>query len=119
VRRLEEEKAQSPGFYLCPTCGGQFSRPQAKKAPKGKQGQVQPDARADITAHALRCSGQPQQFSLGHKLKADTLRLGVPGIASRGDEGIAWAWSFVYAIIQGAVRLFEVDEDDLEVFVLT
>ena len=56
---------------------------------------------------------------MGHKLKADTLRLGVPGIASRGEEGITWAWSFVYAMIQGAVRLFEVDEDDLEVFVLT
>jgi len=118
VRRLEEEKAQSPGFHLCPTCGGQFSRPQAKKVAKGKQAQGDSDARADVTAHAKRCSGQPQDFSLGHKVKADTLRLVVPGIASRGDEGIAWAWSFVYAIIQGAVRLFEIDEDNVEVFVL-
>lgn len=119
VRRLEEEKGQSPGFLLCPTCGELFSRPQPKRLSKAKQGQPQPDARADLTAHAKRCVGQPRDFSLGHKLRADTLRLVVPGIASRGDEGIRWAWSLVYAIIQGAVRFFEVDEQDLEVFVLT
>ena len=119
VRRLEEEKSQSPGFLLCPTCGDLFSRPKPKKISKAKQGQPQPDARADLTAHAKRCVGQPRDFSLGHKLRADTLRLVVPGIALRGDEGVRWAWSFVYAIIQGAVRFFEVDEQDLEVFVRT
>jgi hypothetical protein len=40
-----------------------------------------------LTAHAKRCVGQPWDFSLGHKLRADTLRLTVPGIAFRGAEG--------------------------------
>ena len=117
--RLEEEKSLSPGFLLCPTCGELFSRPKPKKISKAKQGQPQPDARADLTPTPSGAFGQPRDFSLGHKLRADTLRLVVPGIASRGDDGIRWAWSFVYAIIQGAVRFFEVDEQDLEVFVLT
>jgi hypothetical protein len=119
VRRLEEEKGQSPGFLLCSVCGELFNRPKPKKVAKGKQGDTQPDSRADITTHAKRCSGQPRDFSLGHQLRADTLRLQVPGITSRGEEGVTWAWSFVYAVIQGAIRLFEVDENDLEVFVLT
>ena len=119
VRRLEEEKGQSPGFLLCSVCGELFMRPKPKKAPEGEKENTQPDARADISTHAKRCSGQPRDFSLGHQLNADTLRLQVPSIASRGEEGVAWAWSFVYAVIQGAIRLFEVDENDLEVFVLT
>jgi hypothetical protein len=32
---------------------------------------------------------------------------------------VRWAWSLVYAIIQGAVRLFEIDPDDLDAHVLT
>lgn len=74
IRRLEEEKGQSPGFLLCPMCGELFSKLQPKKTAKAKNGDTQPDARADITAHAKRCTGQPHDFSLGHQLKADTLR---------------------------------------------
>ena len=56
---------------------------------------------------------------LGHKRKADTLRLVVPDPAQLGDEAVVWSWSLLYALVQGAVRLFEIDEDDLEAYVLT
>jgi len=62
---------------------------------------------------------QPKAYSLGHQLRADTLRLIVPNIASYGDEAVRWAWSLVYAMIQGAVRLFEIDPDDIEAYILT
>ena len=39
VRRLEEEKGQSPGFLLCPTCGGAV---QPTAAEEGGQGQAEP-----------------------------------------------------------------------------
>ena len=47
------------------------------------------------------------------------LRLVVPDSAMLGDTATAWSWSLLYALVQGAVRLFEVDEDDLEAYVLT
>jgi hypothetical protein len=43
----------------------------------------------------------------------------MPNIAAHGDEGVRWAWSMVYAIIQGAVRRFEIDPNDIEAYVLT
>jgi hypothetical protein len=35
-----------------------------------------------------------------------------------GDDAVSWAWSLWYALVQGAVRQFEVDEDDLDAYVL-
>jgi len=57
--------------------------------------------------------------ALGHQTRADTLRLIIPGLDGLGEEGVAWAWSLAWAVIHGAVRLFDLDEDDLEPRVLT
>ena len=35
-----------------------------------------------------------------------------------GEEGVTWAWSFGWAMVRGAIRQFEIDEDDIEVRVL-
>lgn len=120
VRRLDEERALSPGFPLCPTCGEYFKlKDFIPKKPSQKKGDAEKDSRSRIDGHTKRCTGQPKPFSLGHMLRADTLRLSVPNISAHGDEAVRWAWSFVYAMIQGAVRLFEIDPDDIEAYVLT
>lgn len=122
VRKMDEERGQSPGFPLCPICGEYFKPHEliSKKSKKKDEGEK--DGRSRTDSHAKRCAGQIKKepgFALGHQLRADTLRLIVPNIAARGDEGVKWAWSMVYAVIQGAVRLFEIDPEDIEAYVLT
>lgn len=118
IRRMDEERSQSPGFSLCPVCGD-FFRPSDLIPKKSKSGEAERDSRSRLDSHAKRCTGQPKAYSLGHQFRADTLRLIVPNLASHGDDGIRWSWSIVYAMIQGAVRLFEIDPDDVEAYVLT
>jgi len=122
IGSLAEDRASSPGFVLCSQCGDYFDKTEQKKLAKGakpKEGDAVQDSRAPLGPHAKRCNGTPDHFSLGHKRKAGTLRLVVPDIAQLGDEAVAWSWSLLYALVQGAIRLFEVDEDDLDVYVLT
>ena len=120
VGSLAEDRATSPGFVLCPTCGDYFDKTEQKRLGKpAKGGGAVADAREALAPHAKRCGGTPDHFSLGHRQKADTLRLVVPDPATLGDDATAWSWSLLYALVQGAVRLFEVDEDDLEAYVLT
>ena len=122
IRKMEEERGESPGFPLCPVCGDYFKPTDfTKKKPK-KSDDDEKDSRSRIDAHAKRCTGKIKNdpgYALGHQLRADTLRLIVPNIATHGDEAVKWAWSFVYATIQGAVRLFEIDSEDIEACVLT
>jgi hypothetical protein len=119
IRRMDEERDLSPGFPLCSVCGEYFKQEElAPKKPKKKDG-AEKDPRSRVDAHSKRCTGKPKAFSLGHQLRADTLRLIVPPIAVYGDDAVRWAWSLVYAMIQGAVRLFEIDPEDLEAYVLT
>jgi hypothetical protein len=120
---MAEERATSPGFPLCPVCGEYFKpHDLLPKKSKRKEEEGEKDSRSRIVLHAKRCVGQIKKgpgFALGHKLRADTLRLTVPNIAAHGDEAVRWAWSMVYAVIQGAVRLFEIDPEDIEAYVLT
>ena len=122
VGSLAEDRASSPGFMLCSQCGDYFDKTEQKKLSKAanpQEGEAVQDSRAALGPHAKRCNGTPEHFSLGHKRKADTLRLVVPNPAQLGDEAVAWSWSLLYALVQGAIRLFEIDEDDLEAYVLT
>ena len=117
--KVGDEKAESPGFRLCPTCGDYFGEKEREKAKSAKSKAVAKDSRSRIDAHAKRCAGTPRDYSIAHKLRADTLRLYTPEMSKLGDDGVAWAWSMVYAMIQGAMRLFDIDENDIEGHVLT
>jgi len=122
VRKMAEERSESPGFPLCPVCGDYFKPADFVKKKSKKSDADEKDSRSLIDAHAKRCTGKIKNnpgFALGHQLRADTLRLVVPNISAYGDEAVKWAWSFVYATIQGAVRLFEIDPEDIEAYVLT
>ena len=35
----------------------------------------------------------------------------------QGEDGVAWAWSIGTALLEGARRYFELDDDDLDVIV--
>lgn len=104
------------GFRLCLSCGDVVKLPVPKNGRNG--GKKAKDANAVIDQHAKNCPGKPEAVSLGHKAQADTLRLVVPGIEAQGIDGVKWAWSFAYAIVQGAVRTFDIDEGDIEPLVL-
>lgn len=119
---LAEERASSPGFILCPQCGDYFDKPEKERASNRRQNQDATntqDARASLTPHAKRCNGTADHYSLGHKQRSDTLRFVFPSASQLGDQAVPWAWSLLYALIQGAVRLFDIDEDDVDAYLLT
>jgi superfamily II DNA/RNA helicase/very-short-patch-repair endonuclease len=106
------------GFRLCPNCGElvRLVNPPAEQR-RGRR-QIR-DPRADQDPHAQRCSGEPREVVLGHQARGDTLRLIVDGLPEQGDDGVAWAWSVGTALLEGALKHFELDDDDLDVMVLT
>jgi hypothetical protein len=106
------------GFRLCPTCG-ELVRPVRQPQAPTRGRRPTRDPRAALDPHAQRCNGQPQLFTLGHQTRGDTVRLVVDGLQQLGDEGVAWAWSVGTALLEGARRHFELDDDDLDVIVQT
>lgn len=106
-------------FRLCGTCG-EWVRPVHPPEGQPQRGRRQArDPRADQDPHAQRCNGEPREVVLGHQGRADTLRLIVPGLAEQREDGVSWAWSIGAAILEGALKHFELNDDDLEVMVLT
>ncbi|GBC98734.1 DEAD-box ATP-dependent RNA helicase CshA [bacterium HR17] len=100
-------------FWICEKCG-ESVEPPAEGSQKAKKGRKQKAQRR----HSQTCDGEPIEIALGHQTKADTLRLIVPGVELLGAEGVRWAWSLVYAIVQGAALAFQLDEEDIDGFVL-
>jgi hypothetical protein len=41
------------------------------------------------------------------------------GLEEQGEDGVAWAWSIGSALLEGARKYFELDDDDLDVIVQT
>lgn len=110
---------QPEGFRMCPNCG-ELVRPVIQPQEQPRRGRRQArDPRADQDPHAQRCTGEPRQIALGQQNRADTLRLVVQGLAEQGEDGVAWAWSVGTALLEGARRHFELDDDDLDVIVQT
>jgi hypothetical protein len=91
---------------------------QAGKAPRRGRKQIKAP-QADQDQHAKKCHGEPRSVTLGQQAKADTLRLLVEGLEEQGEDGVAWAWSIGTALLEGARRHFELDDDDLDVIVQT
>jgi hypothetical protein len=115
----ERQGDQAMGFRLCPVCGEIRPAPQPVQGNGNNRRRRNRDTRASRDPHDEPCGGVAEVVALGHQTRADTLRLIVPGLSGLGEEGIAWAWSLAWALVQGAVRLFEIDEDDIEPRVLT
>src|SRR5262249_31670524 len=113
----DEETARPVGFRLCPQCGE--LRSEVIRTQNNRRGQHERDVRANRDPHDDRCGGTPVTVTIGHQDRADTLRLAVPGIAGLAQEGVTWAWSMAHAIVQGARRLFDLDDDDIDARVLT
>jgi very-short-patch-repair endonuclease len=114
------DEATGEGFRLCRSCGQMLGEASVGGSqPTAQGGRVRrrdPQARRD--EHLERCGGTPETLCIGHEFKADTLRLFVPGLAGIGSEGVDWAISLGYAILRGAIRVFDIDEYDLEPVVL-
>jgi hypothetical protein len=109
-----ESLGRAEGFRMCPNCGEMVKPlppPPTEKPKRGRR--VVRDPRADQDPHAKRCTGEPRSVALGHQTKADTLRLCVAGLEELGDDGVAWAWSVGTALLEGARKHFELDEDEV------
>jgi len=115
-----ESTGRAEGFRMCPNCGELVKPlpPADAEEPKRGRRQVR-DPRANQDPHAQRCTGEPRSVALGHQSKADTLRLAVSGLQELGTEGVEWAWSVGSALLEGTRKHFELDDDDVEVIVIT
>ena len=82
------------GFFICRSCGAHTARRQAKhKSPSGSD-----------------CRGTLEQFSLGHELVTDVVRLQFPQLYGEWD-----AYSVAYAVLLGAAETLNVPDTDLNV----
>jgi hypothetical protein len=120
-RLLQDQPNQEPsavGFNLCPVCGELRPDTHTANQTQTRRRRQNRDPRANRDPHDERCGGVAAPIALGHRNRADTLRLFVPGLAGLWDEGLQWAWSMAWAVVQGAVRHFDLDEDDIEPMVL-
>ena len=82
------------GFFICRKCGAHAER--ASDSHKTSYGAV--------------CDGKPEQFSLGHELETDVMRLDVPNINNQWD-----AYSMGYALMFGAADTLGVPGSNLNV----
>ena len=80
------------GFYICRICG--------KYEEKRKS--------SHTTPNESKCNGALEQFSLGHELVTDVVRMQFPKINSEED-----AYSLGYAVLLGAADVLNVPDTDL------
>ena len=84
------------GFYICDTCGSHHTEKRAfHKSPANSN-----------------CSGRLTQYSLGHELVTDVLRIQFPNLHNLWE-----AYSLAYAVLLGAAVTLEVPNNDLDVTV--
>ena len=82
------------GFHICRSCGAHMTGRKAKhRSPSDSE-----------------CGGTLGQFSLGHELVTDVVRLQFPGLYSEWD-----AYSVAYAVLLGAAEALNVPDADLNV----
>ena len=82
------------GFYICRSCGAHMAQPRGEhKSPTG-----------------TACGGSLSQFSLGHEMVTDVLRLQFPGLCGEWE-----AYSVAFAVLLGAAYTLEVPDTDLNV----
>ena len=82
------------GFYICRSCGAHMTGPQGgHRSPSDSE-----------------CKGALEQFSLGHELATDVVRLQFPQLCGEWD-----AYSVAYAVLLGAAETLDVPDTDLNV----
>ena len=88
------EGKRRQGFYICRDCGNHEVEPKIKhKSPSG-----------------VECRGTLSQFSLGHELATDVVRLQFPFLYEEWD-----AYSVAYAVLLGTADILDVPTTDLNV----
>ena len=92
------EGRKGKGFHICPQCGAGFrERKNQHKNPYGEN-----------------CSGTLEQVSLGHEFETDVLQLRfLLGLPQNDIDGVWFAYSLAYALLQGAAAVLEVPPNDL------
>ncbi|MGP6188566.1 MAG: Zn-binding domain-containing protein [Vulcanimicrobiaceae bacterium] len=120
--RQERGKIAATPYRLCLTCGETFDPPITPKAKGGgkKKTSTQPPpgpiySEAEVKHRdPSRCGGQVEDYLIGHEVKSDILRLRIPQMLAGSPESGTWAWSVAAAIVAGAIRAYDLDDDDLE-----
>lgn len=80
------------GFHVCLACGRHMrEKGTSHKSPEGQE-----------------CSNTTRNYSYGHKLITDVVRLGFPGLTDPWD-----AYSLAFAVMMGASEILNVPETDL------
>src|SRR5207244_3582338 len=91
------EGRRGEGFLVCSTCGAGFRKqPPDHKTPFGNP-----------------CGGTLWPVSLGHEFVTDVLRLQFLPKAPPDFQGIWFAYSLGYALVEGAAEVLEVPPNDL------
>jgi hypothetical protein len=92
------EGRRGRGFYICGHCGAGFREP--KKQHKTPYGET--------------CSGTLEKVSLGHEFVTDVLRVQFLLKLPQNDiDGVWFAYSLAYALVEGAAEVLEVPSTDL------
>ena len=82
------------GFFICRSCGSHMTNPKSSHK----------------TPAESECRGKLENFSLGHELVTDVVRLQFPILTEEWD-----AYSLAYAILLGAAEILDVPDTDLNV----
>ena len=92
------EGRKGRGFYICAQCGAGFR--ELKNQHK--------------TPYGENCSGTLEHVSLGHEFVTDVLQLRFLLDLPQNDvDGVWFAYSLAYALLQGAAAVLEVPPNDL------
>lgn len=96
------EGRKGQGFYICRDCGAGPALQGKHKNPYGRD-----------------CSGQLDRVALGHEFLTDVVKMQFHGSPpfGRADDGIWFAYSLAYALLEGAAEALEVPSTDLSVTV--
>lgn len=90
------EGRKREGFYICRECGRQMAERKGRhKSPEGSD-----------------CGGTLENFSLGHELHTDIVRLQFPEVYDEWET-----YSLAYAVLLGAAKALGVPDTDLNVTV--
>jgi len=96
------EGRRGRGFYICLQCGAGFREPKKQH----------------VTPYGGNCTGTLERVALGHEFVTDVLRVQFLLEPSQDvSDGIWFAYSLAYALVEGAAEVLEVPSIDLSVTV--